>query len=199
MEPLFLLLFIPMLICSVMFHEIAHGLVALWYGDNTAKRAGRLTLNPIAHLDLFGSILLPGALMLFGSPVVLAWAKPVPINPLRFSNYRWGVFWVSAAGIITNFLIGLIAALAFRVFSVEFLAIIALLNFGLAFFNLLPIPPLDGLSLFAALCNATEKAEEVVARMGIFGFFILFMLLWSLQIGHFIFQLSYGLLALIAS
>ncbi len=203
MDSSLLLFYIPILIFSIILHEIAHGVVALWFGDATAKNAGRLTLNPIPHIDLLGSIILPFLMIISGSPVMLAWAKPVPTNPWRYSNLRWGTFCVSGAGILTNLILGVIASIALylcdpggllsRVFTIG-----ALMNFGLAFFNLLPIPPLDGLSLLASLFNCSEEVEGSLTKIGMMGFMILFIILMVLPIGQFVFTAAYSLLSFLA-
>ena len=112
---------IVVLIVSVIVHEVAHGVVALRCGDTTAKDAGRVTLNPIPHIHIFGSIILPGILIFsnvfFGLGIILGWAKPVPINPHNFNKTRTGLFFVSIAGIVTNFSIAILAALLMRVFD----------------------------------------------------------------------------------
>ncbi|MBI2640037.1 MAG: site-2 protease family protein, partial [Candidatus Sungbacteria bacterium] len=97
--------FIIVLIFSVMVHEISHGFAALFLGDKTAKYAGRLTLNPIPHIDLFGSIILPLMLFFFQSPILFGWAKPVPYNPYNLRNQKWGPALVGAAGPGSNILI----------------------------------------------------------------------------------------------
>ena len=144
--------FMAVLIMSVVVHEVAHGFVALRYGDKTALYAGRLTLNPIKHLDLFGSIILP--LLLFLSPTnfIFGWAKPVPYNPNNLSNKKWGTLAVASAGIIANFIIALVFGALIRFLPPEvlsqqleeILSIIVILNLILGIFNLVPIPPLDG-------------------------------------------------------
>jgi Zn-dependent protease len=103
--------YIVVLIMSVVIHEVAHGYVALLYGDKTALHAKRLTLNPIVHLDLFGSIIIPLVLFLAQSPFMFGWAKPVPYNPDNLSDKKWGSIAVAAAGIVANFLIALIFGL----------------------------------------------------------------------------------------
>lgn len=112
--PEFFALSIIVLLFSVIVHEVMHGVVALRFGDTTAQRAGRLTLNPIPHIDLFGTILLPALLIFTGSPILFGWAKPVPINPLNFSNIRRGELFVSAAGILANFGLAVAAAVIFH-------------------------------------------------------------------------------------
>jgi Zn-dependent protease len=141
---------------SVVIHEVSHGFMAEYFGDKTARFAGRLTLNPIKHLDLFGSILLPGLLLITGSPFLFGWAKPVPYNPYNLSNQKWGTIAVASAGVIANFSIAIIFGLILR-FSVGMnvpegfdfiISSIVIVNLGLAIFNLIPIPPLDGSKIF---------------------------------------------------
>ncbi len=139
------------LIMSVVVHEVSHGIVALWQGDETAKRAGRLTLNPISHIDLFGSVLFPLACILLSTGVILGWAKPVPINPYNFKNRRFGEAFVAFAGPLSNILIAIVAGLYLRfmgagipIYMIELLQATVLINLVLAIFNLVPLPPLDG-------------------------------------------------------
>ena len=115
MAPEFIALSIVILLFSVILHEVAHGLAALYFGDRTAQNAGRLTLNPIPHIDLIGTILLPALLFITNSPVLFGWAKPVPVNPLHFSNIRRGELLVSLAGVGANFGLAIIAAVLFHI------------------------------------------------------------------------------------
>lgn len=144
---------------SIVIHEISHGFAAEYFGDKTARHAGRLTLNPIKHLDLFGSILLPAFLVLTKAGFLFGWAKPVPYNPDNLSNRKWGSFAVAAAGILANFFIAIIFGLIIR-FSVGAIdsapfyfitSTIVLLNLALGIFNLIPIPPLDGSKILFSL------------------------------------------------
>jgi Zn-dependent protease len=142
------LIFIGVLIPSIILHEISHGLVAYWCGDDTAKRAGRLTLNPIPHIDPFGSIILPLLLSLtsFG---VFGFAKPVPVNVSRLRSPRNQALLVSLAGPATNILLALLAAFILRTVTLEGNAVrivvdLGVVNVVLAAFNLIPLPPLDG-------------------------------------------------------
>jgi len=148
---------IPSLVIAIVFHEVAHGLVAYALGDPTAKNQRRLTFNPVRHVDPVGTLLVPGALWLFGGPI-FGWAKPVPVNALRLRNPRYGMMAVAAAGPAMNLLLALVGAviLGLMARSMEPAAIadpgllvqgiftFILINLFLAFFNLLPIPPFDG-------------------------------------------------------
>lgn len=150
------------LIVAVILHEISHGVVALFFGDDTAKKAGRLTLNPLPHIDPFGSIIMPAFGAITGIPVI-AWAKPVPVNPGQLRHPRRNMLWVGLVGPFTNFALMVASALVARSlyqsytihpFSVadyplpfQIAFTFALANLFLGVFNLLPIPPLDGSSL----------------------------------------------------
>lgn len=155
----FTVIYFCVLIPSIILHEVSHGVVANAFGDDTARRAGRLTLNPVAHIDLFGSIILPALLVLSGS-VAFGWAKPVPVNVARLRHPRNDSVWVSLAGPFTNALLFAGCALVFRYWfehhvflsptstayplGYEVLLVGGLANITVGFFNLLPIPPLDG-------------------------------------------------------
>jgi Zn-dependent protease len=156
------LIYFPCIVVAVILHEISHGVVALWFGDDTAKKAGRLTLNPVPHIDPFGSLILPAFGALSGIPVI-AWAKPVPVDPNQLRNPRRNMLWVGLVGPFTNFALMLGSALVARsiLANMEFPPMLledfpltfqiaftfALTNLFLGVFNLLPIPPLDGSSL----------------------------------------------------
>lgn len=140
------------LVFSVVIHEMAHGYAANWLGDPTARLQGRLSANPLVHIDPFMSIILPGLLIMTGSPFLFGAAKPVPYNPYNFTNQKWGEAIVAAAGPGINLVIALIFAVLVRLSDIlslpdTFVAIavqVIILNIFLAFFNLVPIPPLDG-------------------------------------------------------
>ena len=141
---------------SIVIHEVSHGFMAEYFGDDTARNAGRLTLNPIPHIDIFGSILLPAILILTHAGFLFGWAKPVPYNPNNLSNRKWGTIAVASAGVLANFLIAIIFGIIVRfapfilpasILSANFYFIISaivVVNLALGIFNLVPIPPLDG-------------------------------------------------------
>jgi Zn-dependent protease len=149
---------IAILILSIIIHEVAHGYAANFLGDPTAKLAGRLTLNPIPHIDPIGSLLIPGVLALSGTGFLFGWAKPVPYNPYNLRSQRWGEAIVAIAGVATNFLLALVFALVVRytagagMTSAASLAqYVVLVNLSLALFNLMPIPPLDGFTFLRGI------------------------------------------------
>jgi Zn-dependent protease len=143
---------VVVLILSVVIHEMAHGYAANWLGDPTARLQGRLSANPLVHLDPFMSVILPGILVATGSPILFGAAKPVPYNPYNFTNQKWGEAIVAAAGPAANIFIALVFAGLIRLSGVvplsdTFIVLafqVIVLNIFLAFFNLVPIPPLDG-------------------------------------------------------
>lgn len=172
------------LIASVIIHEVSHGFVAYRLGDSTAKDMGRLTLNPLKHLDFFGSFLFPLVLFLFGSPILFGWAKPVPYNPYNLKNPQRGGGLIAAAGPLSNLSVAVIFGFILKIFSMSgivdsplflFLQIIILINISLAIFNLVPIPPLDGSKiLFAFLPPRFLKAQIFLEQYG-FMFLLLFI------------------------
>jgi Zn-dependent protease len=163
---------------SIMVHEIAHGSVALFLGDTTAKRAGRLTLNPLKHIDVFGSIILPLLLIISRSPVLIGWAKPVPINPYNFRDQKWGTLKVAIAGPLMNFAIAIFFGVLLRflnlpqVFS-ELLAVIMFYNFLWGLFNLIPIPPLDGSHIIFSFFPPTPQWMGLRAFLNQYGLVLL--------------------------
>ncbi len=147
------IIFIVVLIASVIIHEVSHGYMAYFLGDNTAKLAGRLTLNPLPHIDLLGSIIIPAFLVLSNSPIMFGWAKPVPYNPYNLK--RGGKFaegLVALAGPLSNILLALFFALLYKTsFISSSIALqVIYMNLFLALINLVPIPPLDGSKILPA-------------------------------------------------
>lgn len=147
---------------SIILHEISHALVSYWLGDDTAKRQGRLSLNPLKHIDLWGTVILPLILILSRAGLVFGYAKPVPLNPYNYRNYKRDVGLTALAGPVTNILIAILFALIYHLspeanLAGQVLRVIsfnlASLNLFLAFFNLIPIPPLDGSKILGMFLN----------------------------------------------
>lgn len=173
--------FVAMII-SLTVHEFSHGLMALGLGDDTAKRAGRLTLNPLSHIDLIGTVVLPILGILSGLPL-LGWAKPVPYSTYNIKYPRFGGMFIALAGPISNFVMAIISlsvlAILIKVvnlplenFLIMFLIIFALINISLGFFNLLPLPPLDGSKILSAIFNS-PKHQKIFMLLEQRGFWIL--------------------------
>jgi Zn-dependent protease len=175
-------LVILILIPTIIVHEVSHGFVADRFGDPTARNAGRLTLNPIPHIDPFGSVLLPAMLALANGPL-FGWAKPVPVNPARFTNPTGHMAITAVAGPVSNVLL---AALLARVvlpnlsgIPEEIVFWVVVLNLYLAVFNMLPIPPLDGSRLLPLVLP--ERGRQLYRQFEQFGFIILFALLFFFE------------------
>ena len=176
---------IIILIISVMFHELAHGVTADKLGDPTPSLAGRLTLNPIKHLDLVGSFILPLLCVLIGGGFIIGWAKPIPFNPKYFKSPRWGSALVAAAGPIMNIVVALLAAIAFRFLSpiptmasfASLLSLVVIINISLAIFNLIPILPLDGHHILGALFPVYKKFAD--RAMQSYGFILLIVVIFA--------------------
>lgn len=165
MTPAEIILIVVVTVVSVALHEAAHGYAALWLGDPTAKLAGRLSVNPLRHVDPLGSVIVPGLLALSGSPVLFGWAKPVPYNPYNLRNRRWGEALVAAAGPLSNVALAACFALAFRLGGAALPAglpalceLAVLVNLSLAAFNMMPVPPLDGSKILAAFMGQRGRA-----------------------------------------
>jgi len=175
-DPLmFLLLSVPLLY-SIIFHELAHGFVAHLFGDDTAKRSGRLSLNPKMHLDMFGTV----ALFIVG----FGWAKPVPVNYYNFKNFRMGLICVSLAGCLMNIFIATVAVFLLQFHNITanhylgtVLIIIAKINIILGAFNLIPIPPLDGSKILMGFLP--EDVQQSFSKFEPYGFIVLVVLLFT--------------------
>lgn len=179
------------LIFLVMVHEVSHGLMAYRLGDNTAKEMGRLTLNPIKHLEFFGSFLVPFIFIFSGSPFVLGWAKPVPFNPFNLKNPKRDAALIALAGPVSNFLIALVFGLIVRLMAAflpvatsavlinifNLLSIVIFVSILLAFFNLIPIPPFDGSRILMAFLSG--KAERIWLQLEHYGTLIIILLLFG--------------------
>ncbi|HUD04179.1 MAG TPA: site-2 protease family protein [Candidatus Paceibacterota bacterium] len=184
MDVTFSIFSIIVLIFSVVIHEVSHGYAALFEGDRTAEMQGRLTLNPLKHIDLFGSIIVPALCALFGG-FMFGWAKPVPINPYNFRNQKWGEAIVAFAGPLSNIILALIFGLILR-FDLgivdsptgDILGMIVLINLTLAIFNLIPIPPLDGSRIFFSFLPA--QFNKMRALLDRYGLIIIFLLIFIL-------------------
>ena len=183
--------YVIVLIMSVVIHEIAHGYAALRFGDTTAKYAGRLTLNPLKHLALFGSIILPLLLVITQAPFLIGWAKPVPYNPDNFdpARRRAGVLWVAAAGILANLAIAIFFGIVVRLSNmfawnaetlVPLASAIVLVNIVLAIFNLVPIAPLDGSKiLFSLIGRGAAQVEAFFEKYSIIIILVFIFFLWD--------------------
>ena len=187
MDILNVILVLAIILFSVILHELAHGVVAYWLGDNTAKNAGRLTFNPIKHIDPYMSILVPVILYILKAPV-FGGAKPVPINYYNLKGKEWGMALVAAAGPLTNFLIALISFLIGH-FSgliygsggevLEFIFLeLMYINLGFMIFNLIPIPPLDGSRILYAI--SPDFFRSILTRIERYGIIVIYLMIFLL-------------------
>jgi len=194
MNAVTILFSIAILIISVIFHELAHGAAADALGDPTPRLAGRLTLNPLSHADMIGSVVLPILCVISGSGFLIGWAKPVPFNPKYFTHPRRDQALVAAAGPAMNLVIVGIAAAAFHAAAAygmvpltQILTVVVIANLSLAIFNLIPIPPLDGHHLLGSLIPRYRAwSDRVMAGYGLM-VLILFIFLAGSFIGPIIF------------
>ena len=175
-NPILFVILTAMLLYSIIAHEVAHGFTALFFGDDTAKRYGRLTLNPVSHIDIIGAV------MLF--VVGFGWAKPVPVNYNALRNTRFGLIAVALAGCLANLAIATAAALLLRSSAInshpalsQILSLVVRINIILGSFNLIPIPPLDGSKVL--MWFLPENAQMSLARIEPYGFFILAFFLFT--------------------
>lgn len=200
------------LIMSIVLHEMAHGYAANSLGDPTARLQGRLSPNPLVHIDPLGSVIIPALLLLSSSGILFGWAKPVPYNPYNLTNQKWGEAIVAVAGPATNIGIALVFALLIRfadvltlnAIFVELAAYIVYMNILLAFFNMIPFPPLDGSKIlpvflpfslqmsYQSFVRAMEGYGFLVTIVFIFVFIQLFMGPFSQVVGS-VFELMTGL------
>ena len=173
---------IPAFLLALTVHEFSHAMVAERFGDPTARVMGRVTLNPIPHIDPFGTIILPGLLLIMKAPFVFGWAKPVPVNPFNLRDPKRDMIWISLAGPGANLVFAFACGTALRLLlpfaetgpAVQFLAWATIISLVLAAFNLIPVPPLDGSGILKGLLP--DSMQEGYAKYERFGFIVLLLL-----------------------
>lgn len=188
MQPIDTVFYVIILVMSIVIHEVSHGFMAERFGDNTAREAGRLTLNPLPHLDLFGSILLPAILVISQAGFLFGWAKPVPYNPMNFRNERAGTLAVAIAGVAANFFLAIVFGLLLR-FLPLFMSVppgfyfitsvIVVVNLALGIFNLVPIPPLDGSKILLSLLPDSARGAMYALEQYAFVLLLVFVVLFA--------------------
>jgi len=183
---------------AIIPHEVAHGYVAYRLGDPTAYSKGRLTLNPIVHIDPVGSVLLPLLLILLPGNIVFGWAKPVPVNPVYFRNPKQGMMLVGAAGPLTNFTFAAVGILLYKLFAVPqdsavgfFLIMLIVVNTVLGMLNALPVPPLDGSRILTGLLP--DHLARQYNRIQPFGFIIILFILLAGGLEYIVAPIIHGL------
>jgi Zn-dependent protease len=193
-------------VLAITLHEAAHGYVARMFGDHTAWMLGRVTLNPLKHIDPLGTVLIPAVLLLMGAPFVFGWAKPVPVNFGNLRNPKADMFWVAAAGPASNFLQALLWAIVFKLVVagavqspalVEMARIGLIANLALMALNLLPVPPLDGGRIAVSLLP--HRAAVALSRVEPYGLFVVVALLATGVLGRLMQPLMFGAERLIAA
>ena len=182
---MFEIITLAILILSIVFHEVAHGYAANWLGDPTARLAGRLSPNPLLHIDPIGSVLVPAVLYMTSAPFLFGWAKPVPYNPYNLRNQKWGESFVAAAGPLANLFLATVFTILIRLssslgFSAEFVdmaAYVVFINILLALFNAIPFPPLDGSKIIVPFLpfGLSMKYRALTTHMENLGFVALFL------------------------
>ena len=200
---------IVVLIISVIIHEVSHGYAAYSLGDPTAKLQGRLTLNPLKHIDPVGSVLIPALLVITGAGVLFGWAKPVPYNPYNLRNQRWGEAIVAVAGAASNIAIAIVFGLIARYTATnpalatfaQFAGTVAFVNLFLGMFNLIPIPPMDGYTVLRGilpykLSYGFRQFEDRIRSFGSTGIFAILLIFVLFLSGPFYYLVSwvFGLL-----
>ncbi len=185
---MFEIITLAILILSIVFHEVAHGYAANWLGDPTARLAGRLSPNPLLHVDPIGSVVVPGFLYLSGAHFLFGWAKPVPYNPYNLRNQRWGESFVAAAGPLANLLLAGIFSVIVRLADplalsdtmTEMLGYVIFINVLLALFNAIPLPPLDGSKIITPFLPGPleYRYRALTAYMENLGFIVLLVMVF---------------------
>jgi len=193
--------FFIIIILSAIIHEYAHGWMAERLGDPTARLSGRLTLNPIAHIDPIGTILVPLVLLFSGTNFLFGWAKPVPYNPFNLRDKRWDPMWVALAGPGSNLIIAAVLSIMVRLSPgsafIELVAMIVYINILLAVFNLMPVPPLDGSKVLYSLLPDSVKWLRVKIAMERYGMILVILFIfvfWQFvsPVVRFLFRLFVG-------